>query len=109
MLDLARALRKLGQDQAAVALWRASGTAAQKAAPDHLVAFWVERQSLARQLLHDGDAQGAFDAVAAHGQTEPMIVVEAEFLAGFIALRRLNDPAAAAILVLTMRAPPPGR
>jgi soluble lytic murein transglycosylase len=96
MLDLARALRKLGQDQAAVALWRASGTAAQKAAPDHLVAFWAERQSLARQLLHDGDARGAFDVVAAHGQAEPGIVAEAEFLAGFIALRRLNDPAAAA-------------
>ncbi len=95
MLDLARAYRKTGQDQAALALWRASGTAAQKAAPDHLVAFWVERQLLARQLLHDGDARGAFDVVAAHGQTEPGIVVEAEFLAGFIALRRLNDPSLA--------------
>ena len=47
---------------------------------------------LARKLLHDGDAQGAYAVVAAHGQTEPGIVVEAEFLAGFIALRRLNDP-----------------
>jgi soluble lytic murein transglycosylase len=96
MLDLARAYRKLGQDPAAVALWRASGTAAQKAAPDHLSAYWAERQTLARQLLHDGDAQGAFDVVVAHGQAEPRLVVEAEFLAGFIALRRLNDPAAAA-------------
>src|ERR1019366_3001585 len=96
MLDLARAYRKLGQDPAAVALWRASGTAAQKAAPDHLSAYWAERQTLARQLLHDGDAQGAFDVVVAHGQAELRLVVEAEFLAGFIALRRLNDPAAAA-------------
>jgi soluble lytic murein transglycosylase len=95
MLDLARVYRKLGQDQAAVALWRASGASAQKAAPDHLAAFWVERQYLARQLLHDGDAQGAYDVAAGHGQTEPGLVVEAEFLAGFIALRRLNDPAAA--------------
>ena len=96
MLDLARALRKLGQDQQAVALWRGSGTAAQRAAPDHLVAFWVERQSLTRQLLRDGDNQAAYDVVAAHGQTEPGIVVDAEFLAGFIALRRLHDPVAAA-------------
>jgi soluble lytic murein transglycosylase len=95
MLDLARAYRKLGQDQAAVALWRSAGAAAQKAAPDHLAAFWGERQFLARQLLHDGDAQDAYDVVAAHGQTDPERVAEAEFLAGFIALRRLNDPAAA--------------
>jgi soluble lytic murein transglycosylase len=96
MLDLARAYRKLGQDQPAVALWHASGTAAQQAAPDHLAAFWVERQLLTRQLLRDGDPQGAYDVVAANGQTEPGIVVEAEFLAGFIALRRLHDPVAAA-------------
>ena len=95
MLDLARAYRKLGQDQSAVALWRSSGAAAQKAAPDHLPAFWAERQYLARQLLRDGDAQGAYDVVAAHGQAEPEYVAEAEFLAGFIALRRLNDPSAA--------------
>lgn len=92
MLDLARAYRKLNQDQAALALWRASGAAAQKAAPDHLPAFWLERQYLAHQLLRDGDAQGAYDVVVAHGQTEPEFVAEAEFLAGFIALRRLNDP-----------------
>jgi len=95
MLDLARAYRKLGQDQAAVALWRSAGAAAQKAAPDHLPAFWAERQYLAHQLLRDGDAQGAYDVVAAHGQTEPEFVAEAEFLAGFIALRRLNNPAVA--------------
>ena len=95
MLDLARAYRKLGQDPAAVALWRSSGAAAQKAAPDHLPAFWAERQSLARQLLRDGNAKGAYDVVAAHGQTEPELVTDAEFLAGFIALRRLNNPAAA--------------
>jgi len=95
MLDLARAYRNLGQDQAAVALWQASGAAAQRAAPDHMDSFWAERQFLTRKLLHDGDPKDAYDLIAAHGQTEPGIVVEAEFLAGFIALRRLNDPSAA--------------
>ncbi len=95
MLDLARAYRKLGQDQAAVALWRASAADAQKTAPDHLAAFWTERQYLVRQLLRDGDNRGAYDLVSAHGLTDPATVVEAEFLAGFIALRKLNDPAAA--------------
>jgi soluble lytic murein transglycosylase len=96
MLDLARMLRKLDQNQAAVALWRASGPAAQKAAPDHLEAFWSERHALARKLLRDGDPRGAYLVVAGHGQTEAATAVEAEFLAGFIALRRLNDPKAAA-------------
>jgi soluble lytic murein transglycosylase len=96
MLDLARAYRKSGQDQAAVALWRSAGATAQKAAPaEHLPAFWAERQYLAHQLLRDGYAQDAYDVVAAHGQTEPEMVAEAEFLAGFIALRRLNNPALA--------------
>ena len=96
MLDLARSLRRLGQDQAAVTLWRSSGAAAQRAAPGHLEAFWAERNQMARQLLRDGDSQGAYDVVAAHGQKEPSIVVEAEFLAGFIALRKLNEPKLAA-------------
>lgn len=96
ILDLAKALRKSNQNAAAVALWRASGTAAQKAASDHLDAFWPERHQLARQQLRDGDAQGAYAVIAGHGQTDPAIVAEAEFLAGFIALRKLNDPAAAA-------------
>src|SRR5580658_885281 len=84
MLDLARALRKLDQNQAAVALWRAQGGAALKAAADHLDAFWAERQLMIRKLLHDGDPRDAYDLAATHGQTEPAIVVEAEFLAGFI-------------------------
>jgi soluble lytic murein transglycosylase len=96
VLDMARALRKLDQDQAALAVWRTSGTAAQRAAPDHLDAYWGERHTLARKLLRQGDAKGAFDIMAAHGQTDPKLVVEGEFLAGFIALRRLNDPKAAA-------------
>jgi soluble lytic murein transglycosylase len=95
MLDLARAYRKLGQDPAAVALWRSAGAAAQRAAPDHLAAYWAERQYLARQLLRDGNAQDAYDVVEAHGQTAPELAAEAEFFAGFIALRRLNNPAAA--------------
>jgi soluble lytic murein transglycosylase len=95
MLDLARAYRNTGQYPQAVALWRTYGAAAQRAAPDHLAAFWTERHALTRALLHVNDPRNAYDLVAAHGQTDPSIVVEAEFLAGFIALRRLHDPAAA--------------
>jgi len=66
----ARALRKLEQDQVAAAVWRASGTAAQKAAPEHLDAFWVERHLLSRKLLRAGGRQDAYDVIAAHGQSE---------------------------------------
>ena len=96
MLDLARSLRRSGQDQAAAALWRSSGPPAQRAAPGHLEAFWAERNQMIRQLMRDGDYRNAYDLAAAHGQKEPSIVVEAEFLAGFIALRKLNEPKLAA-------------
>ncbi len=59
------------------------------------LAFWTERNVLARKLLHDGDAQTAYAVVAAHGQTADEQRAEAEFLAGFIALRMLHDPAKA--------------
>ena len=95
VLDLARAYRRGNQNAAAVALWQASGTAAQKAAPDHLAEFWSERHQLSRKLIQEGDMQGAYTVIAAHGQTDPALAAEGDFLAGFLALRRLNNPAAA--------------
>ena len=59
-------------------------------------AFWSERNRLARKLLREGDAKTAYAVVAAHGQTADAARAEAEFLAGFIALRMLHDPATAA-------------
>ena len=47
-------------------------------------------------MLRLGQEREAYRTAAAHGQAEPGEPRgEAEFLAGFIALRRLNDPAAA--------------
>ena len=54
------------------------------------------RLTLTRRLLHDGDAAGALGLAAAHGPGTAEQVADAEFLAGFIALRLLNDPVAAA-------------
>ncbi len=95
-LEQARYLRRAQQDAAALGLWTSGGTAAQAAvAPDHAAEFANERMILARRLLHDGDAAGALALAAAHGPGSPEEVADAEFLAGFIALRKLNDPAAA--------------
>jgi soluble lytic murein transglycosylase len=97
MLEHARSLRRAGQDADALALWLRDGTAAERAAPaEHLAAFWDERNILARHRLRDGDAQGAFSLAARHAQAGTEQVAEAEFLAGFIALRKLNEPALAA-------------
>ena len=93
-LDRARALRHANHDaEAAALLIHTQDTG-------HPAAFWAERNLLARQLLHDGDpatayAATAYAATAAHRPTEDETHAEAEFLAGFIALRGLHDPAKA--------------
>jgi soluble lytic murein transglycosylase len=88
-LERVRSLRRADHDaDAAVLLLRT---------PDagNLAAFWAERNVLARKLLHDGDPKTAYAVVAANGQTADESRADAEFLAGFIALRLLHDPATA--------------
>ncbi|HET9019369.1 MAG TPA: lytic transglycosylase domain-containing protein [Acetobacteraceae bacterium] len=97
MLAEARYLRRAALDAEALKLWLASGTAAEKAAPAaHRAAFWEERNILARHRLRDGDAAGAYALAAGHAQTGAEQIADAEFLAGFVALRRLDDRAKAA-------------
>ncbi|MBP2294672.1 lytic transglycosylase domain-containing protein [Azospirillum rugosum] len=58
-------------------------------------AWWTERHILARRAIEKGDYNLAYRLVKAHGQTEGNGVAEAEFLAGFLALRFLDDPSSA--------------
>jgi soluble lytic murein transglycosylase len=96
VLEQARWLRRANQDETALAFWQSAGNAAERAVvPDRLPAFWDERNILARRRLHDGDAAGAYALVASHAQSAPEQVGDAEFLAGFIALRGLHDPGTA--------------
>ena len=96
MLDRARWLRHADRTADALALWQRAGEAAQRDAPaGQLSGFWTERNLLARRLLHDGNTAGAYALADQHGRITPDQMLDAEFLAGFIALRRLNDPAAA--------------
>lgn len=97
MLDRARHLRRQARMAEAVALWRDHGAQAQAAAPGHLAEFWSERHLLTRRLMQEGAAADAYTVVAAHGQAAAEVVTEAEFLAGFIALRLLNDPMRATV------------
>ena len=99
MLDHARYLRRAARYADALTLWQRDGEAAQNAirttAPEHLAAFWAERNLLARALLAAGDAAGAYAVAGEPGQAASETVADAEFLAGYIALRKLNDPAGA--------------
>lgn len=98
MLEQARWLRRANRDEEALALWQAQGTAAEAAIePARRSAFWDERNVLARRRLRQGDAKGAYALAAGHAQTATEQVADAEFLAGFIALRRLSDPAQAGV------------
>jgi soluble lytic murein transglycosylase len=92
VLEQARYLRRAGLDAEAVKLWTESGFAAEHAAPaDRLTAFWDERNILARRRLRDGDAHGAYALAADDAQTAAEQMADANFLAGFIALRKLDD------------------
>jgi soluble lytic murein transglycosylase len=55
-------------------------------------AWWTERHILARNLLEKADYARAYKLVANHGVPEGLAFTQAEFLAGFIALKFLNQP-----------------
>ena len=57
--------------------------------------WWHERALLARRMLDVGRAEDAYRLARSHGQTDPARVSEAEWLAGWIALRALGEPSAA--------------
>jgi soluble lytic murein transglycosylase len=59
--------------------------------------WWVERRIMSRKLLDLGDARSAYQVVAdAAEPTKENSRVERHFMAGWIALRFLDDPVAAA-------------
>jgi soluble lytic murein transglycosylase len=90
-------LRRAERITDAVGLWHAQGFAAQRdAAPPLRAAYWGERERLARHLLHDGNPTDAFALVDDPGPIAPRQALDADFLAGFIALRLLHRPADAA-------------
>ena len=58
-------------------------------------AWWVERRVLSRELVDIGDMRTAYDLVATHAGESPANAADAEFHAGWYALRGLKDPAKA--------------
>lgn len=59
-------------------------------------AWWAERRVLSRELVDQGDVKTAYRIVAAHSAESPTNAADAEFHAGWYALRGLNDAKTAA-------------
>jgi soluble lytic murein transglycosylase len=57
--------------------------------------WWAERRFIARKILDLGDAETAYRLCAGHEAVSTDTRIEADFLAGWIALRFLNDAARA--------------
>jgi soluble lytic murein transglycosylase len=64
--------------------------------------WWTERRILARRTLRKGDASLAYQLASEHGQMSGQERAEAEWLAGWIALRFLNDHEAAFVHFKTL-------
>jgi soluble lytic murein transglycosylase len=58
--------------------------------------WWSERRLITRALLDKGDARTAYAVASHHGAETPAQRIEAEFHAGWIALRFLDNPSSAA-------------
>jgi soluble lytic murein transglycosylase len=58
--------------------------------------WWTERRVLARKLLDTGNVTAAYVICATHTAVSSEAKIEAEFHAGWIALRFMNDPTRAA-------------
>lgn len=90
----ARYLRRDNKFAAAAAVMlKAPRDKASLADPD---AWWIERRVLSRELLDAGDVKTAYRVAAAHAAESPSNAVDAEFHAGWYALRGLNDAQTAA-------------
>ncbi|MBE9555977.1 MAG: lytic transglycosylase domain-containing protein [Proteobacteria bacterium] len=58
----------------------------------HPARWWSEREILARRFLRNDDPGTAYRLVHGHGLTDRAKRADAEFLAGWISLRFMNDP-----------------
>lgn len=90
----ARHLRRTGKySEAATVMLSAPTDASLLVDPD---AWWIERRVLSREMLDLGDPKTAYKLAAAHAAESPAQAADAEFHAGWYALRGLKDAEAGA-------------
>ncbi|MGZ6022370.1 MAG: lytic transglycosylase domain-containing protein [Rhizomicrobium sp.] len=90
LFDRARAARRAGDNDAA-AIFLGRGTL-RNFVHNHPTRWWTEANLVARALLQGGDHRGAYGVVSDSGLTTGNEFSEAEFMAGWIALRFLKSP-----------------
>ncbi len=92
LLSRARWLRRHGNDEKAWRLMTLAPEDAEVVAPN---AWWQERRIQTRRALNAGQVETAYEIARQHGGATEEDLHEAEFLAGWIALRFLEKPGAA--------------
>ncbi|MGA7676711.1 MAG: lytic transglycosylase domain-containing protein [Rhizomicrobium sp.] len=90
LFDRARATRRGGDNSGALALLQRAPL--KKLAKLHAHPLWAELNIEARQALQDGNPKTAYALVSDTGLTSGNDFAEAEFMAGWIALRFLKEP-----------------
>lgn len=94
LFSRAQYLRRLDKPaEAAAVMAQAPRNPEVLADPDE---WWIERRIVARKLLDAGDAKAAYAVAAGHSARSVEKRIEAEFHAGWIALRFLDDATRAA-------------
>lgn len=88
--ELVRYRRERGREDEAIPLLKDSGVDLGR--PE---LWWTERAALARYALQQGRAQQAYEIAKDHGTLTGIPLADAEWLAGWIALRFLHDAPAA--------------
>jgi soluble lytic murein transglycosylase len=86
LYDRMRWLRKENRDNEAIAL-----LAIAPPTLPHAELWWSERAVLARRALQSGDVKGAYALARDHRQASGQALADGEWLAGWIALRFMND------------------
>lgn len=85
-----RRLRQLDEIDAAAALFdKMPESDSELIDPEE---WWVEQRIVSRSLMEKGEPDKAWKVASAHRARDPKIAAEAEFHAGWYALRGLNDP-----------------
>lgn len=85
-----RYLRRTGQYNAAATLMMRTSRDALKLMNPH--ALWKERRALSREMLDLNEPKIAYQLVATHTSLTSLLADDAEFHAGWYALRFLHDP-----------------
>lgn len=93
LYERARWRRRSGMDSAALPLLLELPES--YANTDALETMWTERKLMILDLVRDGQFSTAYELAAANGMERGVEFADAEFLAGWLALVRLGDPAAA--------------